>query len=168
MNNFCYFRVPKNKMMKSVLLSIALLTLCLHKVNAQDAAAPIDPNAPEIVFEAESHDFGTLKQGADCSTEFKFKNTGKQPLLISKAQASCGCTVPSPPKDPIKPGETGVIKVKYDSNRVGPFDKTITVTSNAKTQQKILRIKGKIEAKPVEETFPDNGMNKSGIPFEGK
>ncbi len=154
--------------MKSVVLSIVLLTACWSKSNAQDAATPPDPNAPEIVFESETHDFGTLKQGADCFTEFKFKNTGKEPLVISKAQASCGCTVPSPPKDPIKPGETGVIKVKYDSNRVGPFEKTITVTSNAKTQQKILRIKGRIEAKPVEETFPDNGMNKNGIPFEGK
>src|ERR1017187_4280288 len=98
--------------MKSVLFSIALISSCLLKLNAQDAAtaAPTDPNAPEIVFEAETHDFGTLKQGADCATEFKFKNTGKQPLLISKAQASCGCTVPSPPKDAIKPGETGGIK----------------------------------------------------------
>lgn len=154
--------------MRSIVLSLSVLFLGFTKLHAQEVTPPVNPNAPEIVFEAELHDFGTLKQGSDCSTEFKFKNTGKEPLVITNAQASCGCTVPQPPKDPIKPGETGVIKVKYDSNRVGPFEKTITVTSNAKTQQKVLRIKGKIEAKPVEEQFPTNGIMKSGIPFEGK
>jgi hypothetical protein len=160
--------------MKSVLFSAILLIGYFSVITAQKITTPVapapaaDPNAPEIVFEAEVHDFGTLKQGADCSTEFSFKNTGKEPLIITKAQASCGCTVPKPPKDPIQPGATGVIKVKYDSNRVGPFEKSITVTSNAKTQQKILKIKGKIEAKPAEEMFPDNGIMKSGIPFEAK
>jgi hypothetical protein len=153
--------------MKEILLSLSVIALGWVKLDAQEVTASVNPNAPEIVFEAPTHDFGTLKQGADCSTEFKFKNTGKEPLVINNAQASCGCTVPQPPKDPIKPGETGVIKVKYDSNRVGPFEKTITVTSNAKTQQVVLRIKGKIEAKPAEEQFPTNGINKSGIPFEG-
>ncbi|MBL7892999.1 MAG: DUF1573 domain-containing protein [Bacteroidia bacterium] len=153
--------------MKSILLSLAVVFVGFVKSNAQETAPP-NPNAAEIVFETDQHDFGTLKQGAECAVEFKFKNTGKEPLLISNAQPSCGCTVPQWPKEPVKPGDSGVIKVKYDSNRVGPFEKTVTVTSNAKTQQKVVRIKGKIEAKPVEEAFPSNGMSKSGIPFEGK
>lgn len=156
--------------MKSIFLSIAIVFCGFAKLNAQETTAPVpsNPNAPEIAFEMEQHDFGTLKQGTECVTEFKFKNTGKEPLVISNAQPSCGCTVPQWPKEPIKPGESGVIKVKYDSNRVGPFEKTITITSNAKSQQKIVKIKGKIEAKPVEESFPSNGISKSGIPFEGK
>ena len=152
------------KLRSLFILCSFIMTACLH---AQQSPANATANGPEIVFETETHDFGTLKQGSDCSTEFKFKNSGNEPLIINSAKASCGCTVPQPPKDPIKPGESAVIKVKYDSNRVGVFEKTITVTSNAKTQQKILHIKGKIEAKPVEETFPTNGINKSGIPFEG-
>lgn len=158
--------------MKAILLSLAIIfgsaQMRSQEVKSPEAVAPVNPNAPEIIFEADNHDFGTLKQGEDCITEFKFKNTGKEPLVISNAQPSCGCTVPQWPKDPVKPGETGVIKVKYDSNRVGPFEKTITVTSNAKTQQKVIKIKGKIDGKPVEEAFPSNGSRKAGIPFEGK
>ena len=157
--------------MKSIIISISIIIAIITGVNAQEAVStPPNPNAAELVFETEAHDFGTLKQGAECAIDFKFKNTGKEPLLISNAQPSCGCTVPQWPKEPIKPGESGVIKVKYDSNRVGPFDKTVTVTSNGKTQQKVIKIKGKIEAKPVEEQFPSNGVGnvKSGIPFENK
>lgn len=158
--------------MKSILLIVGISVLGLTNMRAQEKAAPVappaNPNAAELVFETDLHDFGTLKQGSDCAVDFKFKNSGKEPLIITNAQPSCGCTVPVWPKEPIKPGESGVIKIKYDSNRVGPFEKTVTVTSNAKTQQKIIRIKGKIEAKPVEETFPSNGMSKTGIPFESK
>ena len=116
-----------------------------------------NPNAPEITFEASTHDFGTLKKGDECSYEFKFTNTGKEPLIISNCQASCGCTTPACPKEPIGPGSSGVIKVKYDSNRVGVFTKTVTVTSNAKTPSVSLMIKGTVEATPVEEAFPGKG-----------
>lgn len=112
-------------------------------VNAQVGGA-------EIEFEKEIHDFGTLKQGADASTEFVFKNTGSEPLVISNAQGSCGCTVPTWPKTPVKPGESATIKVKYDSNRVGPINKSVTITSNASNETtKILRIKGNIIAPEV-------------------
>ncbi|MCC7302102.1 MAG: DUF1573 domain-containing protein [Bacteroidia bacterium] len=117
------------------------------------------PTAPEIVFETDAHDFGTLQKGAPCEFEFKFKNTGKEPLIIQNAQASCGCTVPSYPKEPIMPGQGGVIKVKYDSNRIGAFTKTVNVTSNAKNSPKIITIKGKIDAPPQEEQFPGNNNN---------
>ena len=72
-----------------------------------------------------------------------FTNTGDAPLVISKAYSTCGCTVPSPPKDPIAPGESGVIKVKYDTNRSpGPIRKTITVYTNASAEPYTLKIKG--------------------------
>jgi hypothetical protein len=105
-----------------------------------------NPNAPEIAFESEIHDYGTIKQGADGSCEFKFKNTGKDPLIISNAKGSCGCTVPTYPKEPIMKGQNGIIKVHYDTKRVGAFTKTVTINSNAKTDTKTLTIKGVVEA----------------------
>lgn len=125
------------------------------------AEAKPNPNAPEITFEETSHDFGTLQKGEECLFEFKFKNAGKEPLIIANCQSSCGCTVPVCPKEPIAPGMSGSVKVKYDSNRIGVFTKTITVTSNAKNSPVILSIKGKIEGPAQEETFP--GKNNVGI-----
>ena len=103
----------------------------------------------EITFEKDVHDFGNMKQGGDASYEFKFKNTGTEPLIISNARGSCGCTVPQWPQEPIKPGTSSVIKVTYDSKRVGPINKSVTITSNAGAEPtKVLRITGTIEAVP--------------------
>jgi hypothetical protein len=100
----------------------------------------------EIKFVSEEIDYGTIKQGADGVRVFEFKNTGKAPLVISGASSSCGCTVPSWPKEPIAPGASGKIEVKYDTTRVGQIAKTILVNSNAKdTPTVALRIKGKVE-----------------------
>ncbi|MCB0397862.1 MAG: DUF1573 domain-containing protein [Flavobacteriales bacterium] len=113
-------------------------------------AAPENPNAPEIVFESEVIDYGTIEYRANGEREFKFKNTGKEPLIITSAKGSCGCTVPSHPTEPIAPGASGVIKVKYATDRQGPFSKTVTITSNAKTATKVLKIKGTVKQKPEE------------------
>ena len=100
----------------------------------------------EIKFVSEEIDYGTIKPGADGVRVFEFKNTGKAPLVISGASSSCGCTVPSWPKEPIAPGASGKIEVKYDTTRVGQIAKTILVNSNAKdTPTVALRIKGKVE-----------------------
>ena len=114
-------------------------------INAQDKII-INPNAPEITFEKELIDMGTYKQHDDESSrcEFVFTNTGKEPLIIEKAKGSCGCTVPEWPKEPIAPGETAVMKINYDEKRVGPYTKSITITSNAKTSPKIVKVKGKV------------------------
>ncbi len=103
-----------------------------------------NPNAADIAFEKEVIDYGNIQQGANGVREFHFTNTGKEPLIISNARGSCGCTVPTWPKEPIKPGEKGVIKVKYDTKRLGPINKSVTITSNAKTATKVLRIKGNV------------------------
>lgn len=124
-----------------------------------------NPNSPEIVFDKDIHDFETIQQGGNGTYDFKFKNTGREPLVISNAKGSCGCTVPSWPKEPIKPGESSTIKVTYDTKRLGAFTKTVTITSNAKTGQKIITIKGKIEAAPIEETFPGK-IDKGAMPLE--
>ncbi len=122
----------------------------------------------EIKFDKELHDFGTIPYSGNGSYEFRFKNTGKEPLIISDAQGSCGCTVPTYPKNtPIKPGETQVIKVTYDTKRPGNFTKTVTIHSNAKTPEKVITIKGVVESAPVEEAFPSNGKKSNGaVPLE--
>ena len=133
---------------------VLALSLCFTRTGtfgafAQDAVSPVkedNPNAPEITFEKDVHDYGTIKQGADGTCEFKFKNTGKEPLIISNAKGSCGCTVPTYPKEPIMKGQTGIIKVHYDTKRVGAFTKTVTLNSNAKNDTKVLTIKGIVEA----------------------
>lgn len=108
-----------------------------------------DVTTPEITFKTESIDYGTIKQDANGLRIFEFTNTGKAPLIISSATGSCGCTVPTYPKEPIMPGQTAKIEVRYDTHRVGPFSKTVTVNSNASTPTKTLRISGTVEAAPV-------------------
>ena len=139
--------------MKRFLLSFGffLAMAFAFTANAQNAAA----GGPEISFEKEVHDFGKMKQHGDASTEFKFTNTGTEPLIISNSRGSCGCTVPEWPREPIAPGQSSAIKVKYDSKRVGPINKSVTISSNAvNSPSKVIRIKGNIEAAPATQTTP--------------
>jgi len=104
-----------------------------------------DANVPEIKFNTESIDYGTIKQDANGLRVFEFTNTGKSPLIITSATGSCGCTVPTYPKEPIMPGQKAQIEVRYDTHRIGAFSKTVTVNSNAKTPTLTLRISGTVE-----------------------
>lgn len=117
-------------------------------INAQEKKEPPPiGKGPIIQFEKEVHDFGNIKQGDPAEYEFVFKNIGDEPLVITNARSSCGCTVPHWTNEPVPPNGRGVIKVKYDSQRVGPINKTITVTSNAVNQPTVnLRITGNVEA----------------------
>ena len=108
-----------------------------NSVNTQDS----------IVFEKLINDYGTIAKGSDGNCEFKFTNKGKVPLILSNVRASCGCTTPEWTKTPVSPGENGVIKVKYNTNRVGSFNKSITVKSNAVNSSVVLHIKGNVKAK---------------------
>lgn len=100
-----------------------------------------------LVMESETIDYGTIAKNADGKREFVFTNNGNKPLIITNAQGSCGCTVPTWPKEPIAPGARGVIGVKYATDRVGPFTKTVTLTTNAEGQPtKVLTIKGNVLA----------------------
>lgn len=107
-----------------------------------------DKKKPILVFEKVLHDFGNIEYDGNGTCEFVFKNTGKEPLILSNVQASCGCTIPEWSKEPIKKGTTSVIKVKYDTKRQGNFTKTITVTSNAKNQTEVITIKGNVLPSP--------------------
>jgi hypothetical protein len=101
-----------------------------------------------IVFDKLIHDYGTIVQGGDGNCEFTFTNKGSTPLILSDIRASCGCTVPEWPKEPIAPGESGTIKVKYNSNIMGSFNKSITVNSSAINSLVVLRIKGNVTSRP--------------------
>ncbi len=85
-----------------------------------------------------------IEYGADETFTFEFKNTGKAPILVTNVATSCGCTTAKKPEEPIKPGKTGVIAVKYDTKRVGNFTKEITITTNAQTEPIKLTIKGTV------------------------
>ncbi len=98
----------------------------------------------KIEFKTDTIDYGTIEKGADGVRVFEFTNTGTAPLIISDVKSTCGCTVPKKPEGPIMPGQTGEISVKYDTNRVNPIRKTITVTSNAETPTVALKIKGEV------------------------
>lgn len=105
-------------------------------------------NKSVIEFESMVVNYDTIQQYDDGVRYFKFKNTGSEPLIISRCKGSCGCTVPSCPTEVIMPGKSGTIKVKYATNRLGVINKTITVQSNASNGTQILRIKGYVKAKP--------------------
>lgn len=110
-------------------------------------AAP-DGKSPVMTFEKSEHDFGTITQGDQPSYSFAFKNTGASDLIISSAVGSCGCTVPEYPKQPVKPGESGKIKVSFNSNgKNGRQQKTVTLTTNTASGKEILTIKTNINPK---------------------
>ena len=145
--------------MKKVLFALTFMLSAAIGMNGL-FAQEVESGA-QIKFEKELNDYGTIQQYGDGSSEFKFTNTGNAPLMISNAKGSCGCTVPSWPKEPIAPGETGAIKVKYDTKRVGPFAKSVTLQSNATNKPtKTIRIKGTVE-KAEKGGAP---VNKSGAP----
>jgi len=123
--------------MKNILLLMVALLINLNAISQQNSKAVIE-------FEKTTIDYGTIEKGADGKKIFKFTNTGNIPLIISQVKASCGCTIPKKPNKPILPGEKGEIEVKYDTRRVMPFKKTITVGSNAETPSVLLFIKGNV------------------------
>lgn len=119
-----------------------LLTICLLALALGARAQAV------LQFETDNHDFGNVPEGTMATYEFKFKNTGNQPVVIANVQASCGCTTPDWTKTPVLPGKTGIIRAMYNSaGRPGVFNKTVTVTSNAAEASKVLSIKGSVLTK---------------------
>lgn len=127
--------------MKKLLFSISLFVTGILSYSQ---------NGPKIEFKEETINYGTVTKGEDSGKRvFEFTNTGNEPLLISDAKSSCGCTVPSYPKEPIPPGGTDKIEVQYNMNP-GPISKTITITTNAINKENgmvALRIKGNVIVK---------------------
>jgi len=131
--------------MKKIIVTFSILIIGIFSIKAQEAG---NTNAPEAKFDKLVHDYGKVLKGGNGICEFKLTNIGKQPLILASCRSSCGCTVPNCPKAPIMPGKSIIIKVRYDTKRLGVFNKTITVNSNAKNKSIILCIKGEI-IKPV-------------------
>ncbi len=143
------------------LLFIGFLTITINAQEKKVTETVQDPNAPVIEFETEVIDYGKIDLNADGLRVFKFKNIGKSPLVISNIKSTCGCTVPKKPTEPIMPGETGEIEVKYDTKRAGGFSKMITINSNASEPAKRLRIKGIVikPESPIEKVKPTMSAN---------
>jgi hypothetical protein len=177
--------------MKKVILSLALIvgfTTAYAQINAQTKEAPkiqvtketsteeikkVQEKQTEtkvynatIDFESKVVDYGVIEHNADGKRKFVFTNNGTDPLIIKNAKGSCGCTVPTWPREPIAPGETAEIGVKYATNRVGKFTKTITLTTNASKKPTILTIKGEVNPAPKDAAAPEK--KKGGAPLEKK
>lgn len=129
---------------------LAILAFAFFAVAAQAQAV----SGPNMSFEVTTIDYGTIEKGAEPLRKFKFTNTGNEPLIIQNAKGSCGCTVPTYPKEPIMPGESNVIEVRYDTQRVGVFTKTVTITTNETNNTKSLTIKGEVKAPATQESVP--------------
>ncbi|MFV8344772.1 DUF1573 domain-containing protein [Flavobacterium sp. ZB4P13] len=143
--------------MKKIITLAMLVVLGAVTSNAQETSKKLKVtntkatiakvNGAGMVFVTETIDYGTVAYNSDGKREFVFTNNGNKPLIITNAQGSCGCTVPTYPKEPIAPGAKGVIGVKYDTSRAGQsFTKTITLTTNAVVPNKTLTIKGNVLA----------------------
>ncbi len=139
------------------MLALTAMTSCKDKAsnkvqeaNVADAANRDEAakNLPVMTFDQTEHDFGTIEQGTPQETVFSFKNTGNAPLIITDAKSTCGCTVPTYPKNtPIAPGETGELTVKFNGSGQNQVTKTVTVTANTEKGQELLRIKAFVNPK---------------------
>ena len=143
--------------MKQVLTILAFVLVGFYSATAQTA------NGAVMTFDVTTVDYGTIDKGADPIRKFEFTNTGNEPLIVKAAKGSCGCTVPTYPKEPIMPGESNVIEVRYDTQRVGAFTKTVTLTTNEASDTHTLTIKGDVKAPASQESVPagNGGLNQN-------
>ncbi len=117
-------------------------------LQAEKRDQEINAGAPEITFDKVEYDFGKVDEGFKVETSFSVTNSGKSNLVITDAKASCGCTVPTWPKDPIKPGETAEVQVKFDtSGKPNKQSKTVTLHTNTVKGQEILKVSGFVTPK---------------------
>lgn len=140
--------------MKKVLFIFSFLLISGIIAIAQTTPTPQheNPDAPVILFEEMLYDYGTIEQGGDGNHNFIYKNTGKEPLVLSKVRSSCGCTIPEWSRVPLLSGEQDTLKVTYDTRRLGRFSKTVSIFSNAKKAMEVVRIQGEVVAKATVET----------------
>ncbi len=140
--------------MKNILLIVLLSFTSSYVISQVEAVKEVetievsetqnDGNGPVMEFETKTVDYGTLEQNGEPLRTVSFTNTGNEPLIIKNARGSCGCTVPIWPKEPIMPGETDVIEVRYATNRLGNINKTIKITTNEGAEPHVLKVVGKV------------------------
>lgn len=130
------------------ILSLLAIILVGSQANAQEVN---QDNGAILTLDKVAHNYGTIVQGADGECKFVVTNDGNEPLIISRCKQSCGCTVPQCPMQPIAPGKSVEIIVTYDTNRIGPINKSVTIMSNAANEPNmVIRILGDVQAKAVE------------------
>lgn len=144
-------------MMKNAIFTLSMILGLLFGVTgfAQEAGQTVagQGDGPVLKLDKVQHEYGDIEYGGDGSCIFIVTNNGNQPLIISKCQKSCGCTIPECPQVPIAPGASEEITIKYDTKRPGPFLKSVTIHSNAiNGVAQVIKIKGTVGAKPVENT----------------
>ncbi|WP_323786829.1 DUF1573 domain-containing protein [Psychroserpens sp.] len=139
--------IKKRNKTNHLFTTVSLLCIMLFSCNNFAQELDTTDQLGVFHFEEEVIDYGNIAQNDNGVRTFKFTNRGRAPIVISKVKTTCGCTVPTYPKQAILPGESGTIDIKYATNRVGTFSKSITVISNADNAQKKLRIKGNVIAK---------------------
>lgn len=132
------------KNLLGLLFTLAVTFGAVAQDETQEKVSDSITNGAKIEFKETTIDYGIIEKGADGVRTFEFTNTGNEPLIISRVYSSCGCTVPKKPTDPVAPGATEVIEVKYNTTRVGPIRKTISVYSNAGEVPYPLKIKGTV------------------------
>ena len=156
--------------MKKVFVTLFCLSLSTLAVKAQDKGAQPQGAPAPLAVDAElgsfkfydkdnTHDYGTVPEGPKAEYDFEFKNVGKKPIIITEAHGSCGCTVPTWPKEPIMPKKKGKIHVIYNTDhRPGIIQKDVYITSNAQQNPMVLHIKGTVTPKPADApAAPANG-----------
>ena len=149
--------------MKKIWILGLLLTTALFGFGQEKKVldAANDNNKPSFKFEMEEYNFGSVKSGEVVNYEFEFTNTGNEPLVITNASGSCGCTVPTYPKEPVLKNQKAKIKVTFNSaGKVGLQDKTVTITSNAAQSPMVLHIKGNVESDASNNTNPPTPSTK--------
>ena len=145
------------------LFAFMMVAMLSSMAIAQETAAekPAEKEATEVVegpvmtLESMTVDYGTIEQGSDPLRVVGFTNTGTEPLIISNARGSCGCTVPTWPREPIAPGESAEIEIRYDTKRLGGINKTVKLTTNDATGTYVIRVKGNIKPKTEEKGLPE-------------
>lgn len=142
--------------MRSIFLLSAFCLLFTVAGFAQDEAAPAIASGPAMELESDEIDYGVIERHSEPLRTLKFTNVGDEPLVISNARGSCGCTVPTWPKEPILPGESSVLEIRYATNRIGSFNKKVTLTTNEASDKNthVIAVKGKVLKEDEQETVP--------------
>ena len=142
---------------------IVLLGLVVFMFQARGQHKAANSLRAALKFNQTTHNFNKIFYSSEGTHNFKFVNTGNEPLLLSRPRSSCGCTVPTWPKAPILPGDSGVISVTYNTHIIGRFNKTVTVYSNAE-KPVVLHIQGEVVPRP-KPMLPVKQANDAGTPI---
>lgn len=154
--------------MKKIAMICLFAAMTFGVAKAQEVEKKEVPaNGARITFAELEHQYGTIEKGGNGDCEFTFTNEGNEPLILQNVKASCGCTTPSYTQKPVMPGQTGTIKVHYNTNNAGAFSKTVTVTSNAVDNPRVvLRIKGNVKQDATKGQNVNQGQMRQPVKVE--